>query len=116
MPHIILEATGDFAPKETIKPLLLSLHQLVAKVAGAEINSCKSRFIQHDSYVIGDGEKHTDFLHLTIKLLSGRTQEQLCALGEQAFALLKAQYSNIGTEIDITVLVDEMAKQHYYKD
>ncbi len=116
MPHITLEATGDICPKENISTTLLALHNLVADTAGADINSCKSRFIQHQQYCIGNDTKDTYFLHLTIKLLAGRTKEQLNRLGEQAFKLLKSKFGLLSYNIDITVLVEEMAKQNYYKD
>ena len=116
MPHIILEATGNFVPKESIHQILLSLHHLLSDIAGADIDSCKSRFVQHQNYLIGEGGENKNFLHLIIRLLAGRTEEQLSTLGERAFSLLTTNCESLNAKVDITVLVEEMAKQHYYKD
>jgi len=116
MPHIMLETAGDFISEEDINPLLLSLHKLVSDIAEADINSCKSRLVQHQQYCIGEGKKDSHFLHLTIKLLTGRTTEQLDTLGDAAFKLLKLKFGALSHNIDITVLVEEMIKQNYYKD
>lgn len=116
MSHIILEATGNIFSNDLVHTTLRALHNLVAEIAGADIHSCKSRFVQHQQYCIGNDIKDAHFLHLTIKLLSGRTREQLDTLGEQAFKFLKSKFGVLSHEIDMTVLVEEMPKQNYYKD
>ena len=78
MPHLILEASANIHESNArLQQLLVECQDLLVRELPTKLESCKSRVILHDIYVLGDNHPDNAFLHLTVKLLKGRTPELL---------------------------------------
>lgn len=73
MPHIIVEHTKDVSD---VQKLLINLHKNLASQETVVLNSLKSRSIAVGHAVVGNGETDS-LLHITLKLLPGRSDELL---------------------------------------
>lgn len=117
MPQILLEYTDNISERPDFKMLLLSLHFLLQDLASAELAACKSRVKELTNYCIGDGGEQQAFVHLSIGLLAGRSQEVKDQVGNAASQLLQKHfqnsYGNYATQISVQIL--EMPKELYFK-
>lgn len=75
MPHLILECSDKIAGSIKFDPLFNHLHQYLAENLPTQVNSCKSRVAIRDHYYIGNNYEKNLFIHLTLKILPGRTDE-----------------------------------------
>ena len=110
MPHCIIEYSNDLTSKLDIK-------QLVNTVFTGAVNSqlftashIKTRAIPFDEYLVG--EHKTSFIHITVKLLSGRISEQRKMLSESIIIELK---NIVLPPVSISVEVVDMEKESYSK-
>ncbi|KTD12132.1 5-carboxymethyl-2-hydroxymuconate Delta-isomerase [Legionella jamestowniensis] len=75
MPHLILECSEKIALNINFNSIFNHLHQYLADNLPTQITSCKSRVRIYDNYFIGNEFEKNLFLHLTLKILPGRTPE-----------------------------------------
>ena len=84
-----------------------SLHSQLFLPNGADI---KVRAIAYQNFKLGDGK--TSFVHVVVKILAGRTDEQKQRLSQEIIKKL----SGLGhQDISITVEVVDMERQSYQK-
>ena len=75
MPHTIIEHSFPIA-KPQIDSLLLKVNQNIAKNEGNfDIFQCKARSVFCGNIVVADGSGSQDFMHITIKIMQGRSLE-----------------------------------------
>ena len=75
MPHTIIEHSFSIA-KPQIYSLLLKVNQNIAQNEGNfDISQCKARAVCYDNFVVADGSGSQDFMHITIKIMQGRSLE-----------------------------------------
>lgn len=82
MPHLILECSDNIASNIDFNSMFNHLHHYLADTLPTQITSCKSRVNIYDHYFIGNDFEKNLFIHLTIKILPGRTAEtkkKVCA-------------------------------------
>ena len=76
MPHIILEIPKEFDRK--ISHRIIDVSQIyLTEHLPAKLESFKSRVYNYDSFMVAGGISK-ELIHLSIKVLSGRTSELLC--------------------------------------
>ncbi|KZN40421.1 5-carboxymethyl-2-hydroxymuconate Delta-isomerase [Pseudoalteromonas luteoviolacea] len=85
MPHIIIEHSPTL--QIDASELLSSVHQSVIDSTLFDITTIKTRLIEYQACLLGDGKK--DFVHVQIHLLEGRTQAQKQILSELVLARLQ---------------------------
>jgi len=110
MPHCTIEYSKEL--EKEIKP-----SELIDKVYRGTINSnlftdtdIKTRAIPFKNYQIGD--KKANFIHVTIRIWSGRSQEQRKILSE---AILN-EFKNINIkQLSITIEICEIETESYSK-
>lgn len=91
MPHIILESSDNISNNLPFEDLFNQLHILRADTRPTQISSCKSRVITHKRYfVVTD---YNAFLQLTIKLLSGCSNEVKQTVGQEVLELRKLTHA-----------------------
>jgi 5-carboxymethyl-2-hydroxymuconate isomerase len=73
MPQITLEHSKNLKLNDTSK-LLLGIHQILAENLPTDIESCKSRIITHNNFLVGTNPENA-FLYLSIHILPGRIDE-----------------------------------------
>lgn len=78
MPHVIIEYSDVLEAQITRKDLLNAAHQAVEDSGLFNAVDIRSRTQSFDNFRLG-AEKNS-FLHITIKLLTGRSDEQKAAL------------------------------------
>ncbi len=111
MPHCIIEYAKNI--ENLVKPqqLLNAVFQGAAKSQlFTKDTDIKTRSIAYDHYQIGD-EKN-DFVHVTIKILSGRTLLQRQHLSSLVLNSLSSLNFN---DTSLTVEIVDMEKESYVK-
>jgi 5-carboxymethyl-2-hydroxymuconate isomerase len=76
MPHIILEIPKEFDKEVSHRIIDMSQIYLTENLP-AKLESFKSRIHKYDSCMVA-GRTSKELIHLSIKVLSGRTRELLC--------------------------------------
>ena len=115
MPHLHLEHTGDIPESILSHDLLRRLHQIVHQRIGVPLANCKGRVLRLDSFLVGDGPCDQSFVHLRIRFLEGRSVEARRALGRDLLEHLKESLETSGRTPQITVSVEELARDFYFK-
>lgn len=118
MPNLTLEYTGNL--DIDTQELLLELHQVLFDSKLFEYkHDIKSRAIQFDEFLIGDGREKNAFIHLKVCVLTGRTTAQLQKLNEALLQTIKNNqafiHADMLKEIHLSVEVIEMNREIYRK-
>ena len=116
MPHLVLEYTANVAQEVDYSALFSRLHQAVA-AAGAPLAGCKSRAVRHEAYYVADGRPGCAFVHLTIGLLAGRSDEVKAALTGRCLQLLAEEYRSSLESLDLQISVElrDLHRESYQK-
>lgn len=120
MPHLIIEHSKNFSQK-AVRDLWSGVQKIMTEIPEGNFDpdQCKCRSHSFDEYLVGlNAEGDSAFLHITIKVLSGRSVEirkklaaKTCELAEEIFSK-----SKISTKrCDISVDVVEMEREIYQK-
>ena len=110
MPHCIIEYSKEVENTISPKKLLKIAHQGTFNTGFFDEKAIKSRAIPFEHYLVG-GEK-LNFIHITIRILSGRTEEQRATISNSVLEeLKKIELSSIS----LTVEICEIDKESYAK-
>ncbi|PSJ40338.1 5-carboxymethyl-2-hydroxymuconate isomerase [Zobellella endophytica] len=110
MPHCIIEYSATLERQLSPAGLVAAVH------GGAEDSGLfgaadiKTRAVGYEHHQAGSHKR--DFIHVTLKILSGRSQEQRAALSA---SVLDALQSLGLSDISLTVDVVEMERESYAK-
>lgn len=118
MPHLIMEFSKNLGNAAELEPLLKELHQIVGTAESVNIETVKSRLYPHEIYYVGADSSRRAFLHLTIKILPGRTLEWQQGVGENVHGAAKkwvAEHLKPGVNCSTTVEFVELAEATYFK-
>jgi 5-carboxymethyl-2-hydroxymuconate isomerase len=117
MPHLTLEYTGNIDQEIRVAEVFPRLHQVLEQVADVDPANCKSRAIRLDCYWIGLGDEGNAFVHLTIRLLAGRSAAVKRELGGRSLRILEEYFapSAAALALQLTVEVVNMERQGYFK-
>ena len=110
MPHFVIEYPRSVESTIDIKPMMVLVAELGARSGVMNARDIKVRAIAYDHYQWNDGS--SEFIHLTVYLLDGRTVEQRRGLAELLRAGLAEAYPSIGS---ISVDIREMDSEVYKK-
>ncbi len=75
MPHITLEYSDTLADRQDIPKLVSLLHKSLATQETVNIHGIKSRAMPVQYTIVGDGKDRDQMMHVTLKLLPGRSDE-----------------------------------------
>lgn len=109
MPHVILEYSNNV--KETdFTALLKDIHLLLTEKLPTDLNHCKSRVIKHDGFVVGDNNPKNAFVHMTILVLKGRSEDLLNEVGAMIMEKLKSKFKTSLTtlNLDISIAINHL--------
>ena len=117
MPHLTLEYSENIPHKPDLRNLLSELHELLVATGEFERASIKSRAVERDVFVVGDGAPEGAFVALEIGILDGRSDEAKAHLSESALDLLAQHFSAAlaETRCNITVRVTDLHRASYRK-
>ena len=119
MPHLIVEHSYDIA-SEPITQLQQDIQVIMSQSEGNfTIEGCKTRSFTFGDYFVGSlNQEESSFIHITLKILSGRSQEVRKALSDKIMTYLDQFVSNqnlSSKRCDISIDICEMEKETYGK-
>ncbi len=115
MPHLILEYTNNL-PAFDVQQALIACNTVLIESGHFEGPDIKSRAVRLDSFMVGDDSVPTGFVHVTLRLLDGRSP---VTKGMLANDLLSALHSLVHTEnptaLQLSVEICDMELSSYAK-
>lgn len=117
MPHLTLEYSANIIEKDNLLDLFPKCHAiLVSSLPAAKLEACKSRAFCSDIYYIANGRPEYAFIHLDVKVMAGRSDENLQIASQQLLELLTAYFSASMKKykLQISVEISELGK-HFLK-
>lgn len=120
MPHIIVEHSKDIE-KNSVKELQVEIKKIMNSLIEGNFDpdQCKCRAISFDEYFVGQPDQSTSsFIHITIKILSGRTLEVRKKLAQMSGDFAQKIFEELklpSTRCDISVDIVEMDRDSYKK-
>ena len=112
MPHIIVEHTEDI---EGVGALVGELHHSLAGQESVTLGGIKSRSIVVQNAFVGEaqnGSQNGSMIHVTIKLLSGRSDELRAKMTGD---LLNVIRSKVAESVSVTVESVDLHNESYQK-
>ena len=121
MPHIIIEHSDNFDSNFT-KNLILEVHHTLQNSEGNfDINACKGRAVAYQNYLLGNNEAGRDFIHITLKIHTGRSKEIRINLAKIISEKIKLKLENykktegLKNKTDFTISINEIDSDIYQK-
>jgi len=99
MPHLIIEHSSDIK-KSTIIALATEVQGIMASITEGNFDpdQCKVRSFSFDEYMVGKiDQSNSSFIHITIKILSGRTTAVRKKLSELTLQAANKLYAELST-------------------
>jgi 5-carboxymethyl-2-hydroxymuconate isomerase len=116
MPQIKVEYSAGLGAGFDAHAFTRAIHAIVVEIAGADLGSCKTRLVPLDHYVIGDGSADQAMIHVDLRILAGRTEDQKTRLGEAVLAAAVAAIDKPPhLQLQVTIEVRELDRAHYHK-
>jgi 5-carboxymethyl-2-hydroxymuconate isomerase len=117
MPHIILEHSTNIVEKPDFSALLSTMHKTLMDFGVFKLQDIKSRVYACDTYYIADGKADNAFVHVEVRILSGRNQEMRQQIADRFMTLLQDNFSDSMHErrCVLSVEVREMDRETYRK-
>jgi 5-carboxymethyl-2-hydroxymuconate isomerase len=119
MPHTIIEHSF-IIPEAQASDLLLRVNQGIAQNEGDfDIAQCKARTLFCQNFVIGDNSAKQDFMHITIRIMAGRSVEIRKKLSENISQIAGdfLEENNLSDNvIALSVDIVEIVKETYQKN
>lgn len=106
MPHIIVEYSENLAPKLDIAPLLQDLHTSISGMHNVALDRIKTRAYAAPHFIVGDQGTNAGFVHVQLRLMPGRSDDQKTDLSGRLLAATKKyidQIQHLKTSITIEV-------------
>lgn len=113
MPHCCMEYTLGVLEDISKTELLSTAHQVMLNSGLFGAADVKTRAYVTEDYILGEHPiSHSNFIHIIIYLLSGRTTEQKYALTHSMAETLRSKLPNVPS---ITVDIRDMVRDTYAK-
>lgn len=91
MPHFTVEYTDNLKEQVDIRAMLVKANKILIDQKGVfPIGGIRSRAIELNDYVMSDDEEDYAFVHASLKVGSGRSQEQIDTTCQALFDMMKA--------------------------
>ncbi|WAA10941.1 5-carboxymethyl-2-hydroxymuconate Delta-isomerase [Fervidibacillus albus] len=96
MPHFILEYTDNIKEEVDIPSLLKKVNRILLTFPDLiPIGGLRSRAIELKDYVVADGTEDDAFIHATLKIGKGRTEEQRTKIADAVFTQMKEHLKDL---------------------
>ena len=110
MPHIVVEHSSILETPMRESGLLPALHRAVVDSGLFSPEAVKARSVAYDDVVLPEGA--ANFVHITVSILSGRSEEQRAALAGDLFTLAQ---KTLPVADKLSVDIREMCAETYRK-
>lgn len=99
MPHIIVEYTDNIKNDANIPNLLEKINGvLIARSPLFPTGGIRSRAIELQDYRVADGKEDDAFVHVTLKIAAGRSEEDKKAVCDELFEMIKDHFAELFAE------------------
>lgn len=115
MPQATIEYSSNVAASFDARGFALRLHQLLVEFTATDLESCKTRLIELQDVIIGNGSPDEAMIHVELGILSGRTPEQKTNLGKATLAAARSFLLELPGQLQLTVAVVDMDSSNYHK-
>ena len=88
MPHLTIEHSANLGSRVDLAALVRQLHEAVLATGIFPEKGLRTRVASRDEYRIADGDAENAFLHLVLRIGSGREEVALKRAGDGIFAAL----------------------------
>lgn len=96
MPHLYIEYTSNIKEEADIPGLLQRVnHTLLSHKDIIPIGGLRSRAIELTDYLVADGTADDAFVHATLKLGKGRTEEDKKAVCDDLFSTIQEHFTDL---------------------
>jgi len=96
MPHIVIEYTANLGAQARIPELLKTVNQtMIAQDGVYPIGGIRSRALRLDDYRMADGAQDDAFVHVTLKIGSGRSEAVKKQTCDALFDAIKAHFAEL---------------------
>ncbi len=110
MPHIIVEYSQGLKSAFSIASMLKDLHNSIDGMHGVTLDRIKTRAHAAEDFLVGEDDQFAGFVHIDLRLMPGRTDEQRRELSE---ALLKAAKPHLVKRVALTIETSELHGPSY---
>ena len=93
MPHFIVECTENIREQADLPGLFATVNEALAATGIFPLGGIRSRAHWVDTWQMADGKHDYAFVHMTLKIGSGRSLESREEVGEMLFALIKTHFA-----------------------
>lgn len=98
MPHLTIEYTANLAEEGNFPGLVREAATVLARQQEAgkpvfPVGGIRVRALRVDTWAIADGAADDAFVHATLKIGSGRTDDAKRRAGDELFAAMKAHFA-----------------------
>ena len=117
MPHFIAECTDNIREQADLPGLFAKVNEALAATGIFPLGGIRSRAHWLDTWQMADGRHDYAFVHMTLKIGSGRSLESQEAVGEMLFALIKAHFAELMADryLALSFELDELHPTLNYK-
>ncbi|HYD68759.1 5-carboxymethyl-2-hydroxymuconate Delta-isomerase [Azospirillum sp.] len=96
MPHVIVEYTDNIAAEARMPELLAAINGVLIAQGGVfPTGGIRSRAIRLTDYRVADGAEDDAFVHVTLKIGSGRPEEVRKKACDELFAAIKDHFAEL---------------------
>ncbi|WP_158903875.1 5-carboxymethyl-2-hydroxymuconate Delta-isomerase [Burkholderia sp. L27(2015)] len=96
MPHIVIEYTANLGAQARIPELLKTVNQtMIAQDGVFPTGGIRSRALRLDDYRMADGAADDAFVHITLKIGSGRSEAVKKQVCDALFDAVKAHFAEL---------------------
>ena len=96
MPHIVIEYTANLGAQARIPELLKTVNQtMIAQDGVFPTGGIRSRALRLDDYRMADGAADDAFVHVTLKIGSGRSEAVKKQVCDALFDAIKAHFAEL---------------------
>lgn len=112
MPHLVLEFSDNILEKRDFSDLFQKCHVILSQTLPSDIEGCKSRAIEQKIYYIGNGSASHAFVHVSLKVMPGRSLDTLQQTGENLMKVFKNYFSESFKKfkLQLTLEITELEK------
>jgi 5-carboxymethyl-2-hydroxymuconate isomerase len=116
VPQITIEYSANLGTAFQARSFARRVHDHVVATIDTQLASCKTRLVELQETVIGDGSNDNAMIHVDLRILSGRSAEQKRQLGESVMAELgDAVGKPAHLNLQLTVEIRDLDRDHYHK-
>lgn len=119
MPHLVFEYTDNIKEESAIPSLLKKANDALLQHRDIiPIGGLRTRAIELKDYCIADGSEDDAFVHVILKLGSGRSEEDIKKLGDDLFQAVQDHFASLFEKryLALSMEIHEFTRPTYKKN